>query len=218
MFSIKESIKYGWSKAKEHMELVFFTTFLLLAVGLLSELKGYGSGSDFGSFGLLNFLAVIFMIIIRIGYTKIFLKIHDGEITKFTDIFQEYKTFWRYLGVSILTMLAIFGGLILLIIPGIIWAVRFSFAPIIVVDTKSGPIVSMKESYAVTKGKFWKLLGFWVVIGLVNLAGLIVFGVGLLVTIPVSTLATVYVYRILSETKAAINPEVSPMPMAASPQ
>lgn len=218
MFSIKESLKYGWNKAKENMELALFSTLLILAVGSLSGMGNVGERDYDSGLSLFGFIAIIFLMIIRIGYTKIFLKIHDGEIAKFTDIFQEYKTFWRYLGVSILTPLAIFGGLILLIIPGIIWAVRFSFAPIIVVDTKSGPIVSMKESYAITKGKFWKLLGFWLVIGLVNLAGFLVFGVGLLATIPVSTLATVYVYRILSETKAAVNPEVSPMPMAPSPQ
>jgi uncharacterized membrane protein len=191
MFSIKESLKYGWQKSKEHLELVLFSTLLILATGSLTEL---GQNSGFGHKGGLSFfgfIVMIFLIIIRIGYTKIFLKIHDGQVPKFVEIFQEYKTFWRYLGVSILVPLAVLGGLILLIIPGLIWAVRFSFAPIIVIDDKIGPIASMKESYAITKGSFWKILGFWFVIILVNILGFVFFGIGLLVSVPVSMFASV---------------------------
>jgi len=199
MFSIKESIKYGWTKFKENVELSLLTTLLLLAVGSMSG----GKEAHFGSF-LFNIGVIVFMIIIRIGYTKIFLRIYDGNKPKFSEIFQEYSMFWRYLGVSILTPLVVLGGLILLIIPGIIWAVRFSFAPVIVIDTKMGPINSMKESYAITKGNFWKLLLFWIVLGLLNLAGLILIGVGLLASIPVSTLAYIYIYRNLTQSRAAV--------------
>jgi len=73
-----------------------------------------------------------------------------------------------------------------------------------------GPIASMKESYAITKGRFWKLLGFWIVIGLFNLLGLIPFGIGLLVTVPVSALASIYVYRELSREKAGLISTASP--------
>ena len=203
MFSIKESIKYGWNKSKEHMELILFSTLLILGVGFFVGDKRYG---------FFNFLLMIFLLIIRIGYTKIFLRIYDSESPKFAEIFQEYRIFWRYLGVCILTFLTVLGGLIFLIIPGIIWVVRFSFAPIIVVDTKSGPIVSMKESYAITKGKFWKILLFWLAIIGLNILGILALGIGLLVTVPVSTLASIYVYRVLSRAKASLT---TPSPQVA---
>ena len=63
MFSIKESLKYGWQKSKEHLELVLFTTLLTLGVGFFVGDKKYG---------FFNFLLMIFLLIIRIGYTKIF--------------------------------------------------------------------------------------------------------------------------------------------------
>ncbi len=201
MFSIKESLKYGWQKSKEHLELVLFTTLLTLGVGFFVGDKKYG---------FFNFLLMIFLLIIRIGYTKIFLRIYDGESPKFVEIFQEYRTFWRYLGTSILTCLTILGGFILLIIPGIFWAVRFSFAPIIVVDTKSGPVISMKESWAITKGKFWKILLFWLTIIGFNMLGVLALGIGLLVTIPVSNFASIYVYRELTKTKAGLISTPSP--------
>ena len=122
----------------------------------------------------------------------------------FTDIFKEYKLFWKFLGLSILYPLTVLLGLILLIIPGIIWIVRFSFSPLILVDTKMGPIASMKESWAITRGNFWKLVLFWIVVALVNFAGFLLLGVGLLVTVPLTTLASIYIYRELSKAKAAV--------------
>lgn len=208
MFSIKESLKQSWAKFKANVWISILTTLLFLALGSLGW-----KDDEFNMGAFLFGLAVaVFSIIIKIGYTKIFLRINDGESPKFSDIFQEYKTFWRYLGTSVLSFLTVLGGLILLVVPGIIWLIRFSFAPIIVVDTKMGPVASMKESYAITKGNFWKLLGFWMVIGLVNLLGIICLGVGFLVTMPVTILASIYVYRELSKTKAGLLQTTSPQP------
>ena len=201
MFSIKESIKYAWEKSKEHMELVLFTTLLILAVGSLTG--GFG-GNNQNDFSLIGLIAIIFGMIIKIGYNKIFLRIYDGETPKFVDIFKEYKTFWKYLGVSIIYPLVILGGLILTIVPGIIWAVRFSFSSIIVIDTKSGPVAAMKESYAITKGSFWEILLFWITMMLLNILGLIFFGIGLIISIPISVMAYVYVYRKLTKEKAGL--------------
>lgn len=195
---IKTSIKYGWERVKENMQISLLSTLLMLALGAIS---GGGKGL---TKSLLGILAAVFLIIVRIGYTKIFLRLSDGESPKFNEIFSEYSLFWKYLWLSILMGLAIGIGLILVIIPGIILAVRLSFAPIIIVDTKMGAITSMKESWAITQGSFWKLLWFWVVITLLNVIGIIPFGLGLLITIPMSMFASIYIYRELSKSKAGV--------------
>jgi len=199
MFSIKESLKYGWQKSKENMELALYATLIMLAVGWLA-----------GGLSPIGLIILIFMIIVRIGYTKMFLRIYDGETPKLGDLFKEYKTFWRYLGVSVLFPLVVLCGTLLLIIPGIIWAIRFSFAPIIVIDNKIGPVKSMKESWAITKGGFWKLLMFWIILAIFNIAGMTFFGIGLLITIPVSTFASVQIYRTLLQKRASLIPTTSP--------
>jgi uncharacterized membrane protein len=207
MFSIKESVKYGWYKSKEHMKLVLFATLLVLAISSLTGGVGDHKGLGVSLFGI---LATIFLIIVKIGYTKIFLRIYDGESPKFVEMFEEYRIFWRYLGVSILFMLTFVGGLVLLIIPGIFWAVRFSFSLLIVIDTKIGPIAAMKESYSITKNNFWKILLFIIVSLFINILGLILLGVGLLVTVPVTTFAFIYIYRQLSKIKAGLIQNPSP--------
>ena len=203
---IKNAIRYGWGKTKENLEISIFTTLLMLIVGVVS-----GGGKGFFK-SILGILATIFLLVIRIGYNKIFLRISDGEKPKFSDIFNEYRLFWKFLGVSILMPIVVLAGLILLIVPGIIWAVRFSLSPLILVDTHMGPIASMKESFAITRGNFWNLLGFWIIIGLINLLGLLIIGVGLLITIPVSTFAMIHIYRSLSSSRASVAAKPSPMP------
>jgi uncharacterized membrane protein len=82
-------------------------------------------------------------------------------------------------------------------VPGIIFALMFMFTTFIVIDRESGPIDAMKESGRITDGHKWKLLGFTLVLVLINLLGLAALVVGLLVSIPVSSLAFVYAYRLL---------------------
>lgn len=201
MFSIKESILYGWNKVKEHMELLLFATLSILATGgLIGGISEYKQSINISIFWIIG---AIFLVIIRIGYNKILLRIHDGENPKFTDIFKEYKTFWKYFAVSILFQLIVLLGLIFFIIPGIILLVRLSFSLLIVIDTKIGPITAMKESRAITKDSFLKLFFFWIIIVFINFIGLMIFGIGLLITIPMTTLAVIHVYRTLSQKKAS---------------
>lgn len=207
MFSIKESLKYAWYKCKENWKLVFWTTLFVIA---LESLLGEIDQKDNFGFFILGVIGTILLVIVRIGYTKIFLRIYDGETPKFADIFKEYEYFWRFIGVSILTVLTILGGLILLIIPGLFWAVRFSLSPLIVLDTKIGPVAAMKESYALTKGSFWKLVLFGLTLLGINILGVLALGVGILVSVPLSLMAYVQIYRTLSQKKAGLVSASSP--------
>ena len=200
-------MKLAWDKFKLHAELSLGATLLVLAISFFTGNERHGT-----SWGIVALAAMVISLIIRIGYTKIFLRIYDGEMPKFMEIFEEYPLFWKYLGVLILCFLTAAGGLLLLIIPGIIWAVRFSLSPLIVVDTKARPVSAMKESYAITKGSFWKLLLFWICLIAINIVGMIFFGLGLLVTVPISTLATVYVYRELTRARAGVGPRTESVP------
>lgn len=187
-----------------------FATLLMMATCALISGASGASDKSHNDFAFLSFIATIFIVIVRIGYNKMFLRIHDGESPKFSDIFKEYRTFWKFIGVSILYPIVVICGIILLIIPGIFWAIRFSFSPLIVIDTKIGPIKAMKESYAITKGAFWKIMLFWIAVAILNFVGFLFFGIGLLLTVPVTTFASVYVYRLLSQKKAGLMQTASP--------
>ncbi|MGH2461766.1 MAG: hypothetical protein ACRDIY_23170, partial [Chloroflexota bacterium] len=72
---------------------------------------------------------------------------------------------------------------------------RFLFAPFLVVDQGLGPFAALEKSSDLTRGVKWKLLGFLIILAAIEIAGAIVFLVGLLVAVPVVVLATTYVFR-----------------------
>jgi hypothetical protein len=102
--------------------------------------------------------------------------------------------FWNMLFLSLLTMLAVIGGLILLIVPGVIIALRLSLASYYLVDRNLGVMEAYKASWHATKGHLGKLWG--------------IIGVGLLMVLPVITIvgavATVYLLFMYSAVGALL--------------
>lgn len=75
---------------------------------------------------------------------------------------------------------------------------RLMFASYFVVDQKRGPIQSLRDSWRISRGVVWKLIGLVFVLSVINLAGILAVFVGLLVTFPISLVSIAYVYRALS--------------------
>jgi len=116
----------------------------------------------------------------------------------FKDLFQGWDVFWKFIGCGILVTLLVLGGLFLLIIPGIIWAIKYSFAPYLVVEGVS-PVEALKKSGELTKGYKWDIFLFGLLVGLINVLGMFLFFVGILVALPVTLIAYAYVYKKLKE-------------------
>lgn len=215
MFSIKESLKFGWEKIDKNFWKLVGLAFITCLPSIISQMFTYKiEKADSLLLPILFFIFSIVLsiisIIIGIGFIKMLLRIYNGENPPLKEIFSAYGVFWKYIGASILYSLIIVGGLILLIVPGIIWAIKYSFTPLLVIDRKIGPIEALKESGRITNGSKWKLLGFMIVSGLVVLLGYLVFLVGALVAIPLVTLAWIWVYKKLSNSEnAPVSPQIS---------
>lgn len=96
---------------------------------------------------------------------------------------------------SILTGLGVMVGFVLLLVPGIMFALRTSLTQYIILDEHLTSVSAIKKSIALTKGYSWSLLRL--IICFIVLAVLSVFpllGLGFIVLIPVSTLAVSLVY------------------------
>lgn len=69
------------------------------------------------------------------------------------------KHFWSYVWLSILTGLAVIGGLILLVIPGIIFMIWFAFGYFILVLEGKRGTEAMKASREYVRGKWFAVFG-----------------------------------------------------------
>lgn len=75
--------------------------------------------------------------------------------------------------------------------------VIFMFATVAVIDQGLNPVEAMKESVRIARGHFWSLFGLGVLLVLILAVGVLAFGVGLFVAIPIVSLAYVHAYRVL---------------------
>jgi uncharacterized membrane protein len=204
-FSKKEAIKFGFELAKKN--LLFFMGILVIVVifsALSSSLKNLVNVQKEPL--LYMFLYVVLFVvnlIIGIGLVKIILEFVDGRKPKFRDILY-YKPAVKYLVASIVQGIITLVGFILLIIPGIIFSVRLQFINYLIVDKNLGPIDAIKTSWNITRGNTWNLFFFGILIGLINILGLLCLVIGLFITVPLSMLASASVYRkLLLQSEAA---------------
>lgn len=84
---------------------------------------------------------------------------------------------------------------ILLAIPIIYFTIRLSFVVCFIVDQESGATESISQSWTITKGNFWLIFTLFVIILALNILGAMALFVGLLFTVPFSSLILIIAYR-----------------------
>ena len=116
--------------------------------------------------------ALIGVIISAVLQAAIMRGAAQGSIGDPVDIDASYKWGFARFGsvilISILVGLAVAGGLILLIIPGLIFAVMFSVAiPALVVENLRGTD-AMSRSWNLVKGHFWHAVGIIILAAIIT--------------------------------------------------
>jgi hypothetical protein len=105
---------------------------------------------------------------------------------------------------SAIFILAFFASLILLI-----WvAIRLSFVQQFVQLSDSGVVDSIVASWKATKGKVWFLVGFGLVMFGLTIVALLPLLLGLLIMVPLSTIAMVDVYNQISKKNSEDSPQI----------
>ena len=206
-FSKGEAIRFGWETTKSN--LGFFIGLLLIVFIIAAFFSGFGSlfeeSLPFLSL-IFNLGSLVFNLIISIGFIKVALKFYDGKKGEFGDFFTfTGSLLLTFFAGSLLFGLIIVLGYILLIIPGIILMIKLQFFNYFIVDKDMGPIEALQASWGITKGVKWELFLFMLLLGLLNIAGFLLFIVGLFISIPITILATAYVYRKLSTDAGSID-------------
>lgn len=208
-FSIGEAVRFGWDTMKNN--LWFFVGLLVVAglVYFVPDIIADLIQEDAPIPALLITLGSVALdMIIQMGLVLIAIKFCDSEKAKLGDLFSCYRLFFKYLFGTILYALIMLAGMILLIVPGIIWAIKFQFYAYFIVDKGLGPIESLKRSSAITAGAKWNLFLFGLLLLLINIAGVLICGIGLFATIPTSMVAVASVYRkLLGQIEPAEIPE-----------
>lgn len=200
--SVPSFIRFGWETFKKRPWYLIGASIAFLvigwiagfAVGFVSAVLQVVLGEIFG--GIVSFLgSMLVNTLIGMGWIAFFIKAHDDPAAAKLADFWHPQHFFSYVGTTILFVIIVLIGLLLLIVPGIIAALVFMFAPYLVIDKGLGPVAALKESARITKGNRLRLLALMGAVALISLLGLFALIVGLFVAIPVTSLAYINAYR-----------------------
>lgn len=198
-FSKKEAISYGWKTTKSNFRFFLLLIPILLAVQFLPGFfRSNLHNAPFLSF-LISLCFSIIRIITSLGEIRIALNIHDKKKAKLSDLFSHAEMVINYFLASVLYGLIVFAGFLLLIIPGIVWAIKFQYYPYFIVDKKLPPIDSLKASSKITQGVKWSLFWLGLELAVIYILGFLALGVGIFLTMPTVMLAQAYVFRKLEK-------------------
>ncbi len=206
-FDIETSYRYGWSTFTRFPGLLLGVHVLGILLPLVVCVLLEVALNDSFVAELLAMLVVWFVeLAALLGMARVALRLRDADsasLDDFTGAVSGVPT--AYLA-SVLWSIVVCVGLVLFFVPGVWIAVRLQFWPIVIAEGERNPVEAMRRSLAITRGHFWRLLGFGVLAQIVMLLGLLALGVGVFVACPVVTQAWADVYRRLASGAAPAGP------------
>jgi hypothetical protein len=217
--SIEESIRFGWQKTRAHSTLIFQTLLTLFGVQIAQQVVSRVLGGTLEG-ALASAALVVVSIVVGVGFTLITLRIAKGQHAAYQDLVPPVNVWVAYLAANIIAaivsavplvaalvvclvayiLLPAAGALavtvvaaVAAVVAALYFTLRYAFVRFAILeDTEI--IKSLRTSAHLSEGRKWWLLGFVVVVLLLNLLGAILLLVGLLVTIPVTMIAYAHVY------------------------
>jgi uncharacterized membrane protein len=199
----------GWKMLWPHFLVLFLIGLIYFVIvmafsGPQMLVNANGNPNSFSGISvLLSLLGIVYNMLIvtpvAYGMNYAYLKAARNEKAEIQDMFEAFKTYWNVVGAAVLTSLIILAGIILLIVPGIIFSCKLAFVPFLVVEKKMGVTEAINKSWNMTNGHAGQvfliaLLGIPIVI-----AGFICLGVGIIIAIMWIQMASASLYYAVSK-------------------
>lgn len=143
-------------------------------------------------------ISSVLNLMLLMGWNQIGLDIYDTGTSSFNRLFTPSSKAATFLITAFCYSIICLLGTILLIIPGIIWGIKYSYADLIVVDSESTALEALKASARLTQGLKWDILFFYFIAFFILVASVITL-IGPFILIYVLFLSRVYIYRKLQE-------------------
>jgi uncharacterized membrane protein len=134
---------------------------------------------------------------LMVGFHRIALEAVDGHAPKLADLTTLLGRGPTFLFAFCIYVVVVLGGFALLIVPGIYLAIRYALFGQVLATRSTSALEALRDAAALSRGRWWTVFTVMLMALLLNLAGAAFLGVGLLITFPLSLLATSNLYRSL---------------------
>lgn len=190
---VKNVFSRAWSAFKSRPWLMIGATLLFLFIQALFNGR-QEQGPDDNVTGFIILAGMVITGPLTGGMYSLCLRVLRGESAGIGMLFSGFRRFFRLLAVYILFLVGAIVGMMLLVVPGIIFCLGCWPAFVVAMETDLGPIDCLRGAWALTKGYKWSLFRLGLVMGLLNFLGALALGVGLILTMAVSYLAFATAY------------------------
>jgi hypothetical protein len=188
----------GWSLFKSRASVFVLSMLLLFLSWVVLEVAVVFLHRLGLAVWLVLHLAWLFLFSgMLVGLHVMALKSVDGEIPRTGDLFGSLERGPAYLLALSIYCLAVSGGLVLLIVPGIYLAIRYCLFAQVITDTSASALAALRKAAALAHGNWAPLGALFLIAFLLNIAGMALLGIGLVISFPVSLLAIAGFYRSL---------------------
>ncbi|MCJ0904462.1 hypothetical protein [Rhodococcus sp. ARC_M6] len=198
--SVGAALTYGWERFKNNALVWIGVTLAAVVISGLIQLV-FGSASSPGEISVLaligSLVSAIVGFLIQAAFIRGALHEIDGNKPAFGSFIQITNVGAIVLA-SVIISIASGIGLVLCIIPGLIVIFLTYYTLTFVIDQNQDAISGIKSSFALTSKNVGPLLLLALTLIGINIVGTILLLVGLLVTLPISLIASTYAYRVLT--------------------
>ena len=185
--SATEAYGFAWTELKR-----CFLELLLVGIVwmLLSAPSGWLGDQLLG-------MAYHVLVLMPVGFGGMyaFLRAARGGKPDVSDLFVAFRAdYWQAVLAGLLTSALIGIGTVLLVVPGIIAAVRLAWVPYLVTDERMQAVDAIRESWERTRGYGWTIFAIWLLAIPLVLLGLLALGVGVILALMWIQLAAAVLY------------------------
>jgi len=205
-FTIGGLLSEAWQRVKGTKGIIIGGFVVFYAVLLVAS---FLIGGFFGILGVVSdspMLTVVVEMVVGIfasalaypfmaGINMIGIRRAADQPISFNDIFSHFGRTVPLVITAIISMLLIYLGMILLIIPGLYLAIAYMLAIPLVVERGLSPWQALETSRKAITQHWFKVFGLFLLLGLITGISAIPLGIGLVWTIPLFTVAIGILYR-----------------------
>ena len=198
--TVSGSYEHGWRQLKRFFWPLFVAGLVYVLVQVPLSLVDLALEEQVALRVIVQLVTGLFVSTpLGLGLAYAFLRAARGETPEVGDLFVPYRrAFWPSIASSVLYGLCVLVGVVLLIVPGIIIAIRLGFYTFLVVDEGYGPSAALQESWERTRGYGWTVLGVSLLAIPIVILGLVALIVGVIPAVMLVQLAEASLFVAIS--------------------
>jgi uncharacterized membrane protein len=207
--AVGDIFTYAWNTWKANLGLLVGATLIIFALSFGLSFVGGIAGAALRQNGeatpastlvttVFSIINNVISIFLGIGYLRLMLDLLRGKATSISTLFSGGDRFLSTFGFSLLFGLMLFGGFLLLIVPGVIMLFRFWPAYYLVVDRSVPVMKSFGMAWEITRGNSANTFLLMLSAFGIGILGMLACGIGLFFSQPLALLLFCTAYLMMS--------------------